>query len=46
MRSRTGRMDLDPHNKTSILTPDPLRVQTPMTIQPSTQNSERALGQA
>jgi hypothetical protein len=33
-------------NKTSILTPDPLRVQPAMTIQPSTQKSERALGQA
>ena len=33
-------------NKTSILTPDPPRVQSAMTIQPSTQKSERALGQA
>ncbi len=33
-------------NKTSILTPDPLRVQPAMTIQPSIQTSERALGQA
>jgi len=33
-------------NKTSILTPDPPRGQSAMTIQPSTQKSERALGQA
>ena len=32
-------------NKTSILTPDPPRVQPAMTIQPLTQKSERALGQ-
>jgi hypothetical protein len=32
--------------KTSILTPDPPPVQHAMTIQPSTQMSERALGQA
>jgi len=34
------------HNKTSIRTPDPLRLQPVMTIQPSTQKSERPLGQA
>ena len=33
-------------NKTSILTPDPPRVQSVMMIQPSTQKSECALGQA
>ena len=33
-------------NKASILTPDPPRVQPVMTNQPSTQKSERALGQA
>ena len=33
-------------NKTSILTPDPPRVESFMTIQPSTQKPERALGQA
>jgi hypothetical protein len=33
-------------HKPSILTPDPLRVQPAMTSQPSTQKSERALGQA
>ena len=33
-------------HKTSILTPDPFRVESLMTIQPSTQKSERALGQA
>lgn len=33
-------------NKASILTPAPLRVQPAMTIQPLTQKSERALGQA
>ena len=33
-------------NKTSILTPDPLRVQPVMIIQPLTKKSERALGQA
>jgi len=33
-------------NKTSILTPDLLRVQSAMNIQPLTQKSERALGQA
>jgi hypothetical protein len=33
-------------HKASILTPDPLRVQPVMTLQPSTQKSERALGQA
>ena len=33
-------------NKASILTPDPLRVEHAMTIQPSTQKSERALDQA
>jgi hypothetical protein len=34
------------HNKASILTPDSPRVESFMTIQPSTQKSERALGQA
>jgi hypothetical protein len=34
------------HNKASILTPDLPRVESFMTIQPSTQKSERALGQA
>ena len=33
-------------NKTSILTPDPPQVESTMTTQPSTQKSERALGQA
>jgi hypothetical protein len=33
-------------NKASILTPEPPRVQSAMIIQPSTQKSERALGQA
>lgn len=33
-------------NKASILTPDPPRVESAMTIQPSTQKSERAPGQA
>jgi len=33
-------------NKKSILTPDAPRVEILMTIQPSTQKSERALGQA
>ncbi|MFT5122728.1 MAG: hypothetical protein ACI97B_001360 [Verrucomicrobiales bacterium] len=33
-------------NNTSILTPDPLRVENLVIIQPSTQKSERALGQA
>jgi hypothetical protein len=33
-------------NKTSILTPDPLRVEIAMTIQTSTRKSEFALGQA
>lgn len=40
------RMKSKKANKTSILTPDPLRVQSVMTIQPSNQKSERALGQA
>ena len=33
-------------NKASILTPDPLQVEMPDRIQPSTQKSESALGQA
>jgi len=40
------RMRQSRHNKTSIRTPDPLRVEILMTIQPLTQKSERALGQA